>query len=414
MKKCLYLAVILFSALLASCQPKAVPFTVGEKSQWRGEHRDGIYYETGLLKVWPDEGPQLLWLYEGLGDGYSSAAVANGRVYVTGLTGENLVLHVLDIEGQTIAKKEIGKEESARYPGPRSSVTVLDGKLYLFTAYGEVFCLDEVTLDVVWTKNVIEEYDSEVIEWGMCETFLIVGDKLYVTVGGEVHNMVALNKDTGDLIWTSAGKGWESTYCSPQYISGYDVPIVVTSTHEYIVGFHALTGDTLWSHKQINRFNIHPNTPLYSNGHFVSTTGYGPATGGGTVQLRLTNGGRGIEEVWKNEVDNQMGGIVKVGNYLYTSGHGNRGFFCADWTTGEIKYQSTDIGNGTIIYADGMLYYNSDRGEVALIKPNPEKFEIVSRFPITYGTSEHWAHLVISNGVLFVRHGDALMAYNIK
>jgi len=51
---------------------------------------------------------------------------------------------------------------------------------------------------------------------------------------------------------------------------------------------------------------------------------------------------------------------------------------------------------------------------MALVKASPEKFEIISKFMITKGTEQHWAHPVIYKGVLYVRHGDSLMAYKIK
>ena len=72
------------------------------------------------------------------------------------------------------------------------------------------------------------------------------------------------------------------------------------------------------------------------------------------------------------------------------------------------------ISPSAIIAADGMLYVYSDRGEMALVKPNPDRFELVSSFMVTLGTNQHWAHPVIHNGVLYIRHGDALMAYKVK
>jgi len=141
-----------------------------------------------------------------------------------------------------------------------------------------------------------------------------------------------------------------------------------------------------------------------------STTGYG----GGSVMLRLKNDGKSVEQVWTNTADNQMGGAVKIGGHVYTSGHNNRGFYCIDWHTGEIKYRVNQASPSAIIAADGMLYVYTDKGEVALVKPNPDQFELAGSFKVTKGTNQHWAHPVISDGVLYVRHGDALMAYQIK
>lgn len=141
-----------------------------------------------------------------------------------------------------------------------------------------------------------------------------------------------------------------------------------------------------------------------------STTGYG----GGSVMLRLTNNGRNVEQVWTNNVDNQMGGAVKVNNTIFTSGHRNRGFFAIDWNTGAIRYSVRQISPSAIVAADGMLFVYSDRGEVALVRPNPNQFELVSSFHITHGTNQHWAHPVIHEGVLYIRRGDAIMAYAIR
>ena len=378
-------------------------------SQWRGENRDGVYNETGLLKEWGAAGPDMLWVIEGLGDGYSSPAIANGKIYITGLKGRNLVLFVIQ-HGRLQNSKVIGAERTQQYPGPRSTVAVNEGKLYIYNAMGNLWCLNEETLDVLWSKDMFKDFDGRNIRWGVNESPLIVGDKIIMTPGGRRHNVVALNKNTGELIWTSRGMGNESTYCSPLFVDGYEVPMIVTSTERDIIALNANTGALLWSHRQTNTHNIHPNTPLYYNGMILSTTGYR----GGTILLRLINNGKGVEQVWKHEMDNQMGGVVKVGDYIYASGHQNRFWYCIDWNTGKTMYREREIAPSNVIYADGMLYCYSERGTVFLVKPNPEKLDIVSSFRVTRGTGEHWAHPVIQNGVLYIRQGDALMAYRIR
>jgi outer membrane protein assembly factor BamB len=384
---------------------------IQKNSQWRGDSRDGIYNETGLLKAWPAGGPQLLWKYEELGDGFTSPAIANRKLYITGLTDDVLVLYVFDVKsGQLLRQKGVGREWDSSYSGPRSTVCVNEGKLYIYNALGTIYCLDEATLNEVWRKNLFKDFDGKNIRWGVNESPLIVGDKLFATPGGVKNNMVALNKNTGALIWTSSGEGAPSTYCSPQYIDGYPTPMVVTNTHEQIIAFNADTGEKLWSHPQRNRHDIHPNTPIYSDGYVFSTTGYK----GGSMLLRLIDGGKSVEQVWQSEgPDTQLGGAVKVGDYVYASGHQNRYWYCMDWKTGETKYRVRDMAPCNVIYADGMLYCYSEKGEMNLVKPNPDKFESVSSFKITLGTDQHWAHPVIRDGILYLRHGNALMAYKI-
>ena len=407
MNKCLVIIAVVSSVLLLSCRQQDSGL---ESSQWRGENRNGVYNETGLLKEWPDGGPQLLWHFEGLGAGFTSAAIANERIYVTGMTDDDLVLYVLDLNGALLKKKTVGKEWTRNYVGARCTVCVNDGKLYIGNALGQMFCLHEETLEEIWKVDLIEEYGGRNIRWGMTESPLVVDDKIFLTPGGERHNVIALDKRTGKLIWSSPGEGTPSTWCSPQFVGNYSIPMVVTNTHEHVIAFHADTGEMLWSHPLKNHTNCHVNTPMYSDGMIFCTSGYG----GGSKLLRLLDGGRAAEEVWKNsEMDNEMGGAIRVGDYVYASGHWNKYWFCLDWKTGETVYKVQDIAPSAVIFADGMLYLYSDKGEMSLVKPNPERFELVSKFQITLGTEQHWAHPVIRKGVLYVRHGDALMAYKI-
>ena len=412
MKNYLFIIAVFFPFVLCSCKfgSRTNP-SAPENSQWRGEGRDGIYHETGLLKEWPEDGPQLLWCYEGLGEGHTSAAIAGGKIYITGLSGDKLVLFMLDLKGQLLAKKEISEEWQKGHDGPRSTVCVNDGKLYIYNALGKLFCLDEATLSVIWTKDLFADFDGRNIPWGVAESPLIVGEKIIMTPGGVSNNMVALNKNTGELIWSSPGEGTVSAYCSPQYIGDQSVPIVVTSTFDYIIAWNIDTGEKLWSFPRTSTYNNHANTPLYHNGMIFSTTGDGAPA----VMLRLKNGGKEVEMVWENrEVDTQIGGAVKSGDYVYATGHQNRFWFCVDWNTGETKYKVREIAPCNVVSADGMLYCYSERGTMNLVKPNPEQFELVSSFKITLGDGTHWAHPVIREGVMYIRHGNALMAYKIK
>jgi outer membrane protein assembly factor BamB len=387
-----------------------LPLSGQENSQWRGKMRNGEYAETGLLKKWPDAGPQLLWNFDGLGEGYASAAIADNKIYVTGMSDSTGMLYVLDIQGKLLNSKAYGLEWNTNYNGSRSTVHVNDGKLYIFSGRGVLTCLDEKTLNTVWTKDLLVDFDGNNLKFGMTESPLIIGDTLYATPGGQKNNVIALNKHTGALIWSSTGTGKPSTYCSPQYIVDSEIPAVVNAIDSSLVAFNARTGELLWEVDQKNPYGHSPNTPIYADGCLFSTTGGGI----GSVLLRLTNGGRSVEKVWTNEMDNKIGGAVKVGDYVYGSGEKNRYWYCIDWHTGKTVYKDSKIGVGNVIAADGMLYCYSDRGEMALVEATPEKFNIVSQFKITLGTAQHWAHPVIYRGVLYVRHGNTLMAYKIS
>jgi len=391
----------------------AVFIPLNAQIQWRND-RTGIYPEKGLLKKW-EKAPELLWHFDGLGEGHSSAAIDANKIYITGMTGDIGYLYVFDLNGKLLHKKKYGKEWNTSYNGSRGTITINYGKLYIYSGVGDLICMNQNTFDILWRKNITTDFGGKNIRWGVNESPLIIDEKVILSVGGKEHNIVALNKNNGSLIWSSAGKGDLSSYCSPLYIANQQVPQIVTTMASHIVGIEAATGKVLWAHHYKNNREIHPNTPVYDGKDMVLiTNGYDK----GSVMLRLVNGGRSVEKVWKNDdIKSKHGGIVKIGNYAYMGGDDRTGRYwhCVDWNTGEVKWKDNSISVGVVIAdGDGMLYCYSERGEMALVKATSEKFDLVSKFMITLGTDQHWAHPVIYKGVLYVRHGDTLMAYKIK
>ena len=109
-----------------------------------------------------------------------------------------------------------------------------------------------------------------------------------------------------------------------------------------------------------------------------------------------------------------MGGAVYMDGYIYGSGDRFRDWFCIDYETGEMKWSAGDVGKGVIIAADGMLILYSERGELALVEATPDGFKLKSETKVKLGSSQHWAHPAIHDGVLYVRHGSAIIAYKIS
>jgi outer membrane protein assembly factor BamB len=183
-------------------------------------------------------------------------------------------------------------------------------------------------------------------------------------------------------------------------------------TQENLIAVDADTYEYLWGYSHRTRYDINPNTPLYNDGHIYSFSGYG--TGGQLFKIK--NNGDGIDRIWADEtLDSQMGSALLHDGHIYGSGHSNKGWHCVEWLTGKVKYSDRVLGSkGNIIYSDGMFYCYSEKGEVGLVKPNTQKFEVISSFKIKQGSGNHWAHPVILNGVLYIRHGEALMAFDIS
>ena len=387
------------------------PVSTGETIiQWRGPNRTGVFNEPNLLTSWNENQPQLLWHFDGLEDGHSSPAIANSTIFVKGMTNGRGFLFAFDLNGTLLRKVEYGPEWSRNYDGTRGTITPNGNNLYFISGLGVIYCFDQ-QFNKIWSRNLLSDFNASNIRWGITESPLIIGDKVIATPGGRVHNVVALNKHTGELIWSSPGKGDESAYCSPIFIDTQEIPQIVTITANHVIGLNAETGELLWSHPHSNRWSVHANTPLYYDGMILVTSGYGY----GSQMLRLTNGGRSVEKVWSTTLlDNQMGGVVRVGNYIFGSGHNNRFWFCFHWYTGRLMWQERGLANGVVITNDNMLYIYTDRGNLVLARANPTHFDIVGQFPVTLGTDQHWAHPILYNGMLIVRRGDTIMAFDIS
>jgi outer membrane protein assembly factor BamB len=321
-------------------------------------------------------------------------------------------LFVFDLNGKLLNKIEYGDEWDVNFFGTRGTPTISDGKIYIISGMGDLICFDERDLNVIWQRNILEDFDAKNITWGITESPLIIGDTIIATPGGEVHNVVALNKYNGELIWSSPGVGESASYTSPLYIPDLEAPLIVQLTAQHIIGLEAKTGKVLWSHESRSTHSINANTPLYHDNMIFWTN-----VNSGAFMLRLSNGGRDSEIIWEiPDLNNMQGGYVKIGDYIYSSsgGYGKHDWYCINWYTGKIMWQKTVIGTSVVIANDDFLFGYSDRGIMALMKAAPSTLDIISQFEVTLGTDQHWAHPVLYRGVLYVRRGNTLMAYNAK
>ena len=406
-----FAGIIIFFAF--SCQQKQ------EVSDWRGPNRDGIYRESGLLKEWPEDGPEMLWSFEGLGYGHSSVAAANNKIFVTGVkdTIESMgKLFAFDQNGTLLYDKEYGKDFSMNFHGTRSTPVVVGDIIYIESGMGAVYALDANTGEEIWSKDFRVDFDEDsVIQFGHSESVLIDGDQLICVPGGKEFNVVALNRFTGGLVWSCKGEGEIATYNSPVLIDYKDKKLIIAMTASSIMGIDANTGEKYWRVEQTQGNKIHANTPVYADGKILVVSA-GREKTSGVVQLQLSDDGESVEEVWRNNrYLNLMGGVVKIDSCFYGSSYLKNDWRVMSWKNGETLAENKEFGGGAVIYADNRFYCYAERdGEMALAKASPDSFEIVSKFKVPLGTNEHWAHPVIKNGILYIRHGDALMAYDIR
>jgi outer membrane protein assembly factor BamB len=384
-------------------------------AQWRGANRDGMYEGEHLLKIWPNAGPKLLWFNEGIGDGFGSIAVTSDRLFVNGKIDSLSYTFAFDLNGNLLWKTPNGGEftgtgYTSNFPGSRSTPLVINDLVYVSSAKGRIACLEIQTGKEKWFVDMAHDFNGIANQHGYCESLMVDGDNVYCLPGGANINVAAINRFSGKLVWASKALGDTVSYCSPMVIKLPARNILVTFSGHYLMGLDTKNGELLWWHKQpYHEFHQQCNTPIYSDGYIYYIAG----EGNGAVKLELSIDGKSIKEIWNNKnIKNVFNGFVKINQHLFSPDPTQK-IKCLDISTGQVV-DSIKINKGGLIYADSMLYCYSDNGNLNLIKLNGTKMELAGKFKVGKGTKEHFAHPVIHNGVLYIRHGKALMAYDVK
>jgi len=393
--------------------------------QWRGPNRDSVCTETGLLKQWPKEGPKLLWEISGLGPGYSSVSIAKGRLYTMGDRGKSQFVYAYDLS----TRKElwaalVGKSHD---DGPRCIPTVDGALVYALGTSGDLVCVTADSGKVIWKKNLLSDLGGAANPgWKFSESPLVDGDRLLCTPGGHEDVIAALNKKTGEVIWQSPmpdigsnGKD-EAGYASIVISNGAGVKQYVQLTNEGVVSVSA-EGKFLWGYNRVANRVANISTCVVDGDYVFTSTAYET----GAALLKLVREGDGVkaqEVYWLNnkQFQNHHGGFVKVGDYIYGGHNHNKGEpTCLEMKTGKIMWHADQPGKGSgcVLYADGNLYFRYENGLMALVEATPEKYNLKGTFmpparPGAKGTA--WAHPVISDGKLYLRHADVLFCYDVK
>jgi outer membrane protein assembly factor BamB len=419
--------------------------------QWQGHDRNAMSREDGLLQEWPAEGPPLAWRIEGLGGGDSAPSIAEGRIFGMSNRGDEEVVWALsESDGEELWVRPLGPALEQQFPqskeGPGCTPTVDGDRLYVLGMSGALACRRVADGEIVWQRNLKDDFGGVPPMWNYRESPLIDGDKLICTPGANDATLVALDKMTGELVWKHQppaspapaeeepeaprgrrrrfgfGPGSGAAYSSPIAIDFGGKRQYVQLTAKALIGVDAADGALLWEYpKPANRMGINCTTPLYHEGIVFASSAYG--AGGGAVQLNANSEGA-IEatEVWfTNRLQNHHGGIILLDGCLYGANGGNGGgnLICIDFQTGDVLWDERRgerrVPKGSIAYADGRLYYRTEEGTMLLVEPSREQYIERGRFEQPDRTqTPAWSHPVIANGKLYVRDQDVLFCYDVK
>ena len=420
---------VLFCHVITAAEPSWTVF--------HGTHRDNVSPETGLLKSWQEGGPPLLWKVNYIGNtefpGYAGVTVAEGRVFTAGnvKTGDSdqnalSVVFALDEKtGNEIWRYRNGPAwvDKGRFPGERSTPTVDGNRVYAFSSFGFLACLEAATGKEIWAKNVRDEYEAKMPEWAYAESPIIDGSKVICWIGGEKAAVVAFDKMTGKVIWETPGTGVRGNYATMIAFDYADRRIYVNMNQTGVLAVDGNTGEKLFDMPHKTSYDVMATMPYFFDGKLLIISGYGT----GSKLYKLDVNGKTITpvEVWAEpKLDNMHGGTVIKEGYVYTATHHykqGRNWMCVKLEDGSIVWEQNipDVGMGAITCADGMLYCVSEKDPtVALVKATPEKYEEAGRFTLPTdeeggGTGMCWAHPVVCGKKLYLRHGKVLYCFDV-
>ena len=380
----------------------------GDWPQWRGPNRDGISKETGLLKQWPADGPPLVWKAVGAGNGYSSLAVANGRLFTLGLRGNREYLIAFDVAtGKEVwAIPHGGAFHNDRGNGPRGTPTVDGDRLYALGGNGDLSCLETRTGKVVWTINVLQKFGGSNIQWGISESPLVIDEKVLVNAGGPGASIVALNKKDGSLIWKSQSD--EEGYSSAIAVEAAGGTQVVFFTATRALGLDLKDGRLRWEYPRPSNNTANVATPVARGNRVFISSDYG--TGGGLVEIKAD--GKAQEVYFTKEMRNHHSSSILIGDHLY--GFSSGILTAMRFDTGEVAWRDRSVGKGSLVYADGNLYALSENGVVGLVEATPTGYREKGRFRIQQDSLPTWTHPVVAGGRLYLRDQDTIYAFDVR
>jgi outer membrane protein assembly factor BamB len=392
---------------------KTEEIDAGSWPQFRGPNRDNISTETGLLEEWPADGLKQVWEQKGLGAGYSSVSIAEGKVFTMGnQAGGEMLLAMDAATGKALWATKTGGSNyrDGMGDGPRGTPTVDGDRVYALGANGDLICVGIDNGEIVWRRNILQEYGGNNIQWGISESVLIDGKQLVCCPGGRMATIAAMDKLTGRGIWKSVIEGAPKAAYSSLVVAEHDGErMYVNFVHTGVVGVRAKNGEVLWGYPVSANGTANCSSPLVEDGMIFTASGYGT----GCAMFKLGAGGRATVEYSNKEMKNHHGGMVVLDGHVY--GFDDGILRCMELKTGKSVWQDRSVGKGSLTCADGHLYLRSENGPVALCVATAKGYEEKGRFdPENRSDKPAWSHPVVCGGRLYLRDMDTLTVYDVK
>jgi outer membrane protein assembly factor BamB len=386
-------------------------------ASWHGPDGDRVSHEKGIRNDW-SKGLKRVWEVDYLCQGSSSASwsspvIQGNRLVVCGRDTDNDLIFCLNPEDGSLIwyQSYPAKAKTNHGSGMRATPFIDKDRIYSFGRSGDLACLSLSDGQILWRKNVTDEGGEEPM-WGHSSSPLVL-DSLVIVQGGGSCRTIAYDKMTGEVVWKS-GNGLAG-YAA---IQSMDLRGKQTLLAFHGTGLAAVTledGKELWNVDWSTDYDMNATTPVVIDDQVFITSGYG--TGG----MLLKANHESADSLWRTgEFASIHSDPYIIDGYIYGySGDSwqNRGAFkCINLKSGEEKWSTNEVGWGTSILVDGYLLTCDIKGNIFLINPRPEEFEMVTSLSSAMGDIKGpvWTNPVVSNGHLYLRYKQNLMCYDIS
>jgi len=363
-------------------------------NQFRGPNQDGVSPETGWVADWANQEPEIVWRAR-LGTGYSSMSVVDGKVYAMGHIDGKDILYCFDAaSGDEVWRYEYDAEirDKQHEGGPASTPAVDGDKVYTASRDGRLFCLNKDKGNLIWVKDLTETVNAVIPTWAFAASPIIWNQYVVIDVG----RTVALDKQSGDVVWKSQDYG--SAYSTPAPIDLGDRQAFAAFPEFGLVVLDAKDGSEICRHEWETDYGVNAAMPLVIGNKVFISSGYNR----GCALIEIAGGSANV--LWENtNMRNHMNPCVYHEGYLY--GFDEKALACLDFQTGNTKWTQDGLGKGSLILSDGKLICLSDRGELVIVKADPSGYQEVSRTQVLGGRNL-WTQPVLSGKTIYARNND--------
>jgi outer membrane protein assembly factor BamB len=386
----------------------------GNWPQFLGHDRNGTSTEKGLLQTWSEKGPPLLW-QKNVGEGYSGPVVSGTDLVLFHRVGDEDVVECLNPANSerrwkyayaTSYRDLLGKGN-----GPRSTPLIAGNRVFALGAQGKMLCLNRKTGELLWERNLNDDYKVRPGYFGVGTSPLLEQDLILVNVGGKGAGIVALDAATGKEVWKATDH--EASYSSPVAATIDGTRHVLFLTREGLVSVNPENGAVRFSKHWRARINesVNAATPVVAGGHVFVSACY--QTGAGLFKVRKD----GVDEVWANDesLSNHYNTSVQHDGFLYGfDGRQEEGphLRCVEWLTGKVRWTRKDPGCGSMILADGNLIVLTEDGDLLLVEATPKEYREKAKASLLHGPCR--AQPALADGKLYARDRDKLYCWDLK